>query len=358
MIEGLEQVLEGSRQPGVPQLRCLLQELLGGRDVTGWLTEQHALKRRSRICRLRFVINGRPRAVVVKRLKPYFARRTELIAKRFLPAVDLDDRGPGFLGGVAEPRGNWVWHVYDDFGPHELNGCQVDRERVRAAIDLIARVHTRFAGHPLLGEVRMQGSHFGIHAYESNVNDALHALRAWEPLEPQRELHGRLLGRLYNLRDELPRRAQAMAKWAGPETLLHGDLWPVNVFVIPTAHGPHARLIDWDHTGVGPASYDVSTFLLRFPPQDRQWILDEYRAATARADWSLLPAEELNFLFETAEYGRLANQIIWPVIAIVVDKEDWGLDWLLEVDNWFERFEPVLPTAVAIPEQPSHSRST
>ena len=35
MIEGLEQVLEGSRQPGVPELRCLLQELLGGRDVTG-----------------------------------------------------------------------------------------------------------------------------------------------------------------------------------------------------------------------------------------------------------------------------------------------------------------------------------
>jgi thiamine kinase-like enzyme len=50
-----------------------------------------------------------------------------------------------------------------------------------------------------------------------------------------------------------------------------------------------SRLIDWDHAGVGPASYDLSTFLLRFPPGRRKAILDLYgrclEVAGARARW-------------------------------------------------------------------------
>jgi len=34
---------------------------------------------------------------------------------------------------------------------------------------------------------------------------------------------------------------------AGPETLLHGDLWPKNVFLSTTDGAQRARLIDWDH---------------------------------------------------------------------------------------------------------------
>jgi thiamine kinase-like enzyme len=302
----------------------------------------------SRVFRLRFDVNGQSRNVVIKRLKPEIARRNELVAKRWLPAIGLNDRGAPLLGSVADRSGVCVWHVYDDLGQHELDPREPDREKVRAAVELIARMHTGFAGHALLGEVRLHGGDFGIHFYESNVLDAIYALEAWQPDVQQSGLRDRLLARLYKLRDALPQRAQAMAEFGGPETLLHGDLWAINIFVIPAANGPHARLIDWDHAAVGPASYDLSTFLMRFPAPHRPWILELYRQAVAEAGWRLPGARELNLLFETHEYARFANRIIWPAIALVTDGAAWGVDALAEIDEWFREFEPVLPVAAEI----------
>ena len=344
MIEGLDRVLESSGQPGLTELRGLLKEMLGGREAEGRLMEQQILQPGPlRVFRLRFAINGQTRTVVVKRLKPETARRNELVAKRWLPAIGLSDSGPPLLGSVAERSGICVWHVYDDLGQHELDPREPDRESVRVAIELIVRMHTRFAGHALLGEVRLHGGDFGIHFYESNVRDAIYALEACQPGEQQSQLRDQLLQRLYKLRGELPQRAQALDERGGPETLLHGDLWPINVFVIPTANGLRARLIDWDHAGVGPASYDLSTFLLRFPPQHRSWVLDAYSEEAGRAGWRLPPTRELNLLFETAEYARLANLIIWPAIALVQDHASWSWDALADVDQWFEDLEPVFP---------------
>src|SRR6266511_498560 len=235
MIEGLDQVLEGSGLPGLTELRELLQELIGGRDGAGHFIGQDPLPPRAqRVFRLRFDANGQTRSVVTKRLKPEIARRNELVAKRWLPAIGLSETGPPLLGSVAARSGGCVWHVYEDLGQGELDPREPDRERVQAAVELIAQMHTQFAGHALLGEVRLNGGDLGIHFYESNVRDAIYALEAWRPGTPQNGLRDRLLERLYNLRDHLPRRAHAMARWGGPETLLQGDLWTINVFVIPT----------------------------------------------------------------------------------------------------------------------------
>ena len=71
MIEGLETLLEGKDQPGLTEVRELLQELLAGQDGTGRLLDQQSLKRRTQgVYRLRFAIDGQTRSVVVKRLKP------------------------------------------------------------------------------------------------------------------------------------------------------------------------------------------------------------------------------------------------------------------------------------------------
>jgi thiamine kinase-like enzyme len=349
MIEGLEKILEDTGMPGVAELRGLLQELLGGREASGRLLEQRAPKTRdSRVFHLRFAVNNQTRSVFVKRLKPEIARRNELVAKRWLPAIGLSDSGPPLLGSVADRGGACVWHVYDDLGPHELDARQADRERVEATIELVARMHTRFAGHALLGEIRLNGGDFGIHFYESNVRDAICGLEGWQPPEPERALRDRLLERLYKLRKELPRRAQAEAEWGGPETMLHGDLWAINVFVIPSPLGLHARFIDWDHAGVGPASYDLSTFLMRFSPEHRMWVYDLYRRAVGAEGWRLPAERDLNLLFETHEYARFANRIIWPAIALVMDQAAWGAEELSAIDGWFEQFEPVLPIAAEV----------
>ena len=343
MIEGLDKLLEGKGQPGLTELRELLQELLAGRDGTGRLLDQQSLKRRTQcVFRLRFDINGQTRSVVIKRLEPEIARRNELVAKRWLPAIGLDGSGPPLLGSVAARSGVCVWHVYDDLGSYELGPRQLDREpdpeRLEAAVELIAQIHTRFAGHALLGEVRLHGGDLGIHFYETNVRDAIAALDAL----PGPAVRGRLLDRLYKLRDELPERTEALAKLGGPETLLHGDLWAINVFVVPTSTGLRARLIDCDHAAVGPVSYDLSTFLLRFPLEHRPRVLELYRQAVASAGWRLPEERELNFLFETHEYARFANRIIWPAIALVMDHAEWGIEELAEIEHWFEKLQPVL----------------
>jgi len=251
------------------------------------------------------------------------------------------------LASVAEASGLCVWHMYEDLGRHELDSRTPDREHVHAAIELIASMHTRFSGHPLLGEIRLHGGDYGIHFYQSNLRDSIYALKAWQPALSEVTLRENLLRRLNTLWDELPARKRALDQWGGPETLLHGDLWSINVFVIPTENGWHARLIDWDHAAVGPASYDLSTFLLRFPEEDRPWVLDLYRQSVSRAGWHLPSNRELNQLFETHEYARFANHIIWSATALAVDRTTWGVEHLTEIMRWFEKFRPVLPDAWA-----------
>jgi aminoglycoside phosphotransferase (APT) family kinase protein len=252
------------------------------------------------------------------------------------------------LRGSATARdGSCTWHLYEDLGPWELDCQASDREPVRAAIALIARIHTRFASHALMGEVRLHGADYGIHFFQTNVQDALCALEAVRPPAERRELCARLLHRLGQLREQLPARAEALTDLGGPETLLHGDLWTINLFVSRNDGALEARLIDWDRAGVGPISYDLSTFLLRFSQPHRAWVLRLYEQAVAQEGWQLPGQQDLNLLFETAELARYANRVIWPAIAWVRDRAAWGFDQLAEVEEWFENLRPVLASATA-----------
>ncbi len=349
MNNGLEDVLKDSGQPGLAELRDLLGDLLARRGGTGRLLEERQLSApHRRVFRLRFGVDGGDvRSLVVKRLEPAIAQRNQLVTSRWLPAVGLGASGPTLLGVAAEQKGQSVWHVYEDLGDWALDASAPERQRVKAAVELIARIHTRFTDHPLLPECRLYGGDLGINFYAANVRDAIRGLESLRPpvielSAEQAALRDRLLERMHKLLDELPWRAQALAEVGGPETLLHGDLWTTNTFVLPTASGLQARLIDWDHAAVGPASYDLSTFLLRFPADDRRWILDLYREAVSPIAWRLPAARDLNLLFETAEYARYANRIIWPAIALVQDHASWGLEQLADVDEWFENLRPVL----------------
>jgi hypothetical protein len=115
------------------------------------------------------------------------------------------------------------------------------------------------------------------------------------------------------------------------------------VLVCSTGNGLHARLIDWDHAGVGPISYDLSTFLYRFPPPARHRILDLYQDAVARVGWRLPSALDLNLLFDTAEQARLANRVLWAALALWKDHAAWGFDELAAFAHWLDVVTPVLP---------------
>ena len=335
---------DAPRQEWPAELRSRLQDLLGDPERSWRLVEQEQLKRR--VHRLRFRADGEERSFVVKRSTPEVARRNQLLATRWLPAVGLEDHGPALLALAPEPAVHRVWHVYEDLGRHVLESESPVRDHVEAAVGVLATLHTRSAGHPLLRECRLRGDDLGMRFYSSSVRAGLRALRAMHVDDRDDRvirIRERLMERLQRLHEEERERALAVGALRVPETLLHGDLWTVNVLLVPNGAGLRARLIDWDHVGAGPISYDLSTFLLRFPRRDRPWILDAYRRETERvAGWRLPPDATLNPLFETAEYARLSSMVRGGGHAAGEPGADWAVDRLESIDAWFEAFEPVL----------------
>ncbi len=332
-----------------PLVAAEVGRLLGdvGRDDAAVVSIEIQRLRHKHVLRARVTGDGAPRSVVIKRLNPRAARRNRLVAQRWLPWIGLDGVAPALLGATAAPGEESVWQIYEDVGDGSLQAQPPDRERVGAGVDLIADMHTRAACHPVVAECRREGEDFGMHYFTSNARDALSLLEALRPpvVRLSREhaaVRDRLQQRLERLLDDVPRRTEAFAEAAGPDTLLHGDLGASNVLVVRAGDRLRVRVIDWDHAGAGPASYDLSCLLSRFPAPERTWMLERYRSAVAGAGWRLPAVPLTNLLFETAECARCANRIIWPALALLHDGAEWGFVQLAEIEQWFESLEPVL----------------
>lgn len=345
MRDGLDDMLDGSGEPGLPELRATLRELVGGFDSAARAVAQR-LKRH--VYRLRIEANDHLYSLVLKRMQPAVAERNRLVAERWLPAIGLSEAGPRLLGDAVARDGGYAWQVYDDLGDSTLAANATNRRAVEAAVDVIAQVHSRSAGHPILEHCRLHTDDLGMAFYAANVRAAIRGLEALQPprtsLTSERmAVRDRLLAQLYQCLDEEHDRARALAELGGPEVLLHGDLWTTNVIVCPTEEGLHVRLIDWDHAGVGPLSYDLSTLLSRFPPRDRHWILQRYCSSIG---WDLPSAADLNRLFATADWARWAICVAGRALDVVEGRHlEWAFDALASIEQWCALITPILPEA-------------
>ncbi len=338
-------VTDGASVPSA--LALVIDRLAGGQPGCGlkWHTE----KLNSRVHRWRSEVEGARRSFIVKRLAADVARRNAMVLKRWLPAAGMSQLGPVLLGEASGPEGSEVFHVYEDLGDLGEGAWALEQDKVEAAVSSIAELHLKFASHPLLGECRRWGGDLGIHFYTSNLKDAARALAALQPPKvpmtaAEISLRDRLLARLEKLSSDASRRSALMSEAGGPETLLHGDLWTKNVFVTQGPGGYQVRMIDWDHAAVGPFSYDLSTFLFRFPAHQRRSIVEIYRRRIEPVTGDRFPAlKTFNQLCETAELSRISNRLIWPAIALLEGDCRWGFAELEEIERWFQALEPVLP---------------
>jgi aminoglycoside phosphotransferase (APT) family kinase protein len=334
-------------QPLVAEIERLLADVAGC-DAADASIELDELRRKHMVYRVRAAANGHARSLIIKRLHPGAAQRNRLVASRWLPWIGLEGVAPALRGAAPGQGVESIWQIYEDVGGSTLAEQASDRDRVGAAVALVATLHTRSAGHTVVPECRREGQDLGMHYFTANVSDARTSLDALRPpamrlSREQAEVRDRLRERLDRLLADAPRRARLMAEEGGPDAMLHGDLWTTNVVVQNGGQGLRVRLIDWDHAGAGPACYDLSTLLYRFPRGERGWMLDCYRATVASAGWRLPSVPILNALFDTAECARYANRIIWPAIALLHEGADWGWGELAAIEGWFEALEPVIP---------------
>lgn len=343
MVEGLDALLTDQASIDRIGLRSSINEFVSSQYGGGRLVLQEKIK--PRVLRLHFDLGDKDLVLILKRMEARIARRSELVAQRWLPAGDLANMGPPLLRTVGTPDGTWVWHLYSDLGSWSLADDMASPQRSIAAMRSIAEIHKRFISHPYMAEFRLYGGDLGCPFVESNLKDARIALEAitkdYKAREGSWMIVDRLLERISTIIGELPLRLKMMKELAGPETLLHGDLWLENVFVLPDGR---VRLIDWDHAAAGPLVYDLSTFLLRFPPTQRSELIYLYQEGIHSTGWGLPALRELNTIFETCEYARYACQMIWPAIALWESRAAWALEQLEEIERWFQAWEPVLPT--------------
>jgi thiamine kinase-like enzyme len=334
--------LEEWHERGAAELSEVLDGLLGDETPPDGRISIERLKRA--VYRLR--IGGRSgRSLVLKRHSPTLAETDRLVVERWLPAIGFGDRCPRLLAAAADREGSCVWHLYEDLGTENL-AVQRDPARLAAAVDCLAELHTSGALHPILPEVRWRARDHGTHFFTESLRDAIALLDRLptDRLDRAQDLASartRLRDRLSRLLDDAPRWIRIAE--GIPDTLLHGDLWPKNVFFTAGDWSPRAQLIDWDHVGAGPFTYDLSTFLYQCSIDERPWILQRYRAAVEGTGWRLPDDTELNILFHTAEIARYAHCILWAAMALVNDGADWGIGDLIDYDGWFEMLRPPLP---------------
>lgn len=274
------------------------------------------------------------RSLVAKRMHSRQSQLERRVTDRWLPAVELDGFGPPRLTTLAEPDGRFVWHLYEDLGPNGLDHESIDETAVRQSMDRLAALHAAFARNMLLPEVRFAAGDLGAYFYTRSVRDAATSVDRLRPpgLRPSDEeaaVRDTVLAQLKELLDDEPARLAVIEQLAGPETLVHGDLTRENVFFL--GDGPGAvRLIDWDHVGVAPAAFDITTHVAYYPPAERRMVLDAYTAAMAEHGFPFEDDLDWDLLVSTFEAGRLANQLIWLSVG-VLEGNGWtfaGLaDW-------------------------------
>jgi aminoglycoside/choline kinase family phosphotransferase len=320
-------------EPGLSELDATLREVAGSR---GRLVA--ALKLSKGVYRISLATPSRTISVVAKRLAPSVAHRSQLALERWLPGARLEHVAPALLGVAAERGGGMVWHLYEDLGGATLADSGTAPAAYEAAVRLVAGIHARFAHDPVLAECRVWGEDHGIAFYDSSVRDAIAALSALLDSSKERTqgaaAAGRLRARLERLAEERDHRARALAELGGPDTLLHGDLWPKNTAVLAHNGAQNVRLLDWDKVGPGSFSYDLSTLALRVPAQRRAAVIEIYRRAAAEQGMRLPADSDLGLLFATAEYARLANIAIWPALIAAERGSAWALRELAEIEQW------------------------
>lgn len=238
------------------------------------------------------------------------------------------------------PEGHWLVLKL-------LNGGKPPEEWTQAnylaAVDQLVLLHDRFwslgqdltaytwLARPLDGDLAIH-----IQAATSGVNKLMDEMSTNVLVDDQE---------LVEALEKLVSHAGAIAQRlrAAPSTLLHGDYWPGNIFILPDES---LYIIDWQRAGIGPGILDLFTFIQSSGwwfaplPVDINELVKRYRQGLSKlsrytwtdedweelwdyalmwvflVDWVDLLASIPNAMLKT-RYNQLKNQWLNPVKSAV-----------------------------------------
>ena len=229
-----------------PLARTLRWRLEGscGRSRTHRTVEVHEERMKSGVYRLRCTIDGDDAFIRGEAPRPGY-RAPERAGR---PAL-ASGRRPRRLGAPAARRcrgTRCLVGLAPLRGPRRLRarrggGGPSTGSRSRSARSPGSTRASR--GTALTPEFRVWGGDLGIYFYAASVRDAITALESVlsrrRRLGPERRVAVRAgcSPGLQACSTSRRARAEALARHGGPETLLHGDLWPMNVMVHENGRG-------------------------------------------------------------------------------------------------------------------------
>ena len=173
--------IDAALRSAIPETAGLYEALSGALRDAGVAEEPVEIVRlKKHVYRVRAGSNGVACSVVLKSYDPWLARRNELVARRWLPALDLQDACAQLFATAGDRTGRTVWHLYEDLGVGAVDAEHPDGRCVGLVVDLIAGLHIRAAGHPLLPECRHYCGSLGAAFFAANLRDAIAVL---EPVD-------------------------------------------------------------------------------------------------------------------------------------------------------------------------------
>ena len=196
--------------------------------------------------------------------------RRELSAYRALAADDVTPRFYGGVAGATPDADGWV--VIDKVDGVEL--WQIGDIAVwRAVASWLAQFHDRFAD--AVDAMRADNPHLVV--YDGSWI-ATWIERGVAAVERSGDSRAGALQAVLDHRDE------TAAEWAAlPVRFVHGELYPSNVLVgpglTPSAANVDVRPIDWEMTGIGPATLDLAALSGGWGADERDALIAAYVGA-------------------------------------------------------------------------------
>jgi thiamine kinase-like enzyme len=146
---------------------------------------------------------------------------------------------------------------------------------------VIGAVHATFVDSPILDEIATHGKRRGNYFFDDleSQETVIAALEGYARTE-----RGMTRRTLLELTRELKLLVPEFATPGpipGPQSLLHGDLYPSNIILMDSPHQGEnttvVKLIDWDRAGVGPICFDLAFIMEKRTSQERDVAWSAYR---------------------------------------------------------------------------------